>query len=489
MTKCSFAKVNRATSDKSPLIVLADRHWFQLPLLRDLDRRCKGAISQQAKRRRFRGAADQEVSVQTHGAVAPQSVVLIGCEANAAVAQLLGVADRIAAIAAREEVRRVNVVLPDEFPSRSLRTVAEGVALARYRFTAYQSVISAQLPLAVVFAADAPRAAQRDALASAQVRADAVCLARDLVNTPAGELPPYKLGEHAAELADGALTVEVHDADDLAELRMGAILGVGRGSRNPPCLIEMHYEPAAAPPRHLALVGKGITFDSGGLSLKPANAMELMKRDMAGGAAVIATMQAIAQLALPVRVRAYVPAAENMPDGDAIRPGDVLRVCNGKTVEVLNTDAEGRLVLADALSRAVAAEPAAIVDFATLTGAVRIALGRRCAAVMGNQQEFVDRCLRAADAAGEGLWQLPLIEDYRADIRSQVADIKNTGGEGAGTIVAGLFLREFVGRTPWAHIDFSSTVMSDGYPCHPAGPSGYGVRTALELLDDPDLFA
>ena len=208
-----------------------------------------------------------------------------------------------------------------------------------------------------------------------------------------------------------------------------------------------------------------------------------MKRDMAGSATVIATMAAVADLGLPLRVRAYVPSAENMPGGAAVRPGDVVRACNGKTIEILNTDAEGRLVLADAIAHAVADRPAGLLGFATLTGAVRVALGKRYAAIMGNDQQLVDRLLRSAEACGEGLWQLPLVDDYRVDLDSDIADIKNVGAGGAGSIVAALFLREFVGRTPWAHIDFSSTVMSDGYDCHPKGPSGYGVRTALGALE------
>jgi leucyl aminopeptidase len=263
---------------------------------------------------------------------------------------------------------------------------------------------------------------------------------------------------------------------------MGAILGVARGSRNEPRLIEMRYEPAAAPRRHLALVGKGITFDSGGLSIKPATGMESMKRDMAGGAVVVAALQAAAALKLPLRVHGYVACAENMPDGDAIRPGDVLRAFDGKTIEVLNTDAEGRLVLADALGYAARQRPAAMIDFATLTGAVRTALGKRYAAIMGNDTALVGECLAAARTSDEGLWELPLVDEYRSDLDSPIADIKNTGAGHAGTIIGGLFLREFVAGLPWAHIDFSSTVVSDGYAAHAKGPSGYGVRTAIRLL-------
>jgi leucyl aminopeptidase len=264
---------------------------------------------------------------------------------------------------------------------------------------------------------------------------------------------------------------------------MGALLGVARGSAQPPRFIELIYRPGGKPTKRVALAGKGITFDTGGLSLKTANAMESQKRDMAGGATVLAVMSAVRKLAVRAEVRAYVPAAENMPGSKAIKPGDVLTAANGKTIEVLNTDAEGRLVLADALSHAAAAKPDVIIDLATLTAAVRMALGTRYAGIMGTQPDLVRRLIEAANACDEGLWELPLVEEYRPDIGSLVADIKNTGDGSAGTIIGGLFLREFVGDIPWAHIDFSSTVMTDKpRACHPRGASGFGVRTLLRYL-------
>jgi len=484
-TTTSTCALDNALRESAPLVLLLDAGFAADATFRDIDRRCKGILAKEAKRRKFQGKPDQELTVQTHGAIAPPVVVLVGCGPDPRPRQLLALADRIAAVAKRESASRVAVVPPADVSADWLHSVAEGVGLARYRFLEFQSGAKPREALSLRFVTAIPRKVAGAALSEAGLRTGAVFLARDLANTPAGALPPAELATRAASLAGGDLSVKVHEVDELTRLGMGALLAVGQGSRNPPRLIEMIYEPVSAPPGHLALVGKGITFDSGGLSLKPANAMELMKRDMAGGATVIATMHAVAALALPIRVRGYVPAAENMPDGNAIRPGDVVTAFNGKTIEVLNTDAEGRLVLADALSYAVTFGPRAIVDFATLTGAVRVALGRRYAAVMGNDQPLVDDCLRAAAAVGEGLWQLPLVDDYRPDIASQIADIKNTGTEGAGTILAGLFLREFVGDTPWAHIDFSSTVMSEGYPGHPPGPSGFGVRTALALLADP----
>jgi leucyl aminopeptidase len=263
---------------------------------------------------------------------------------------------------------------------------------------------------------------------------------------------------------------------------MGAVLGVAAGSKAAPYFVEMVYRPVNGARRRVALVGKGITFDSGGLSLKTADAMKLQKRDMAGGATVLAVMRALSQLRPSVEVRGYVPVAENMPGGAAMKPGDVLYTHSGKTVEVLNTDAEGRLVLADALSYAASKKPDEIIDFATLTAAVRVALGGRYAAIMGTSASLVSAWITAAADVAENLWELPLVSDYHSDIESRVADLKNVGEGQAGTIIGGLFLREFVGDVPWAHVDFSSTVMSDGYACHPAGASGFGVRTALRYL-------
>jgi leucyl aminopeptidase len=234
--------------------------------------------------------------------------------------------------------------------------------------------------------------------------------------------------------------------------------------------------------RRVALVGKGITFDSGGLSLKTAGSMQTQKRDMAGSAVVLSVMRALPALRLPIEVHAYMPATENMPGGRAIKPGDVVRAFNGKTIEVLNTDAEGRLVLADALSYATTHKPDFMLDFATLTAAVATALGTRCAGIMGTAPDVVRACIDAASQVGERLWELPLIPDYRRELDSAVADLRNIGDGHAGSIMGGLFLREFVGDVPWAHIDFSSTVMTEGHACHPKGATGFGVRTVLQLL-------
>ncbi len=253
-------------------------------------------------------------------------------------------------------------------------------------------------------------------------------------------------------------------------------------AREEPRFITLRYKGKAAR-RRIALVGKGISFDSGGLSLKPAKSMETMKYDMAGGAAVLSATAAAAALALPVDVTAYVPLTENMPGGRAQKPGDVIRFANDKTVEVLNTDAEGRLVLADALVLASRAKPDVIVDLATLTGAVRVALGGAYAAVMGTDQALVDALLGAGIRSGELLWQLPLVREYRDDLKSPIADLRNVGGGDAGTIIAGLFLAEFVDGVPWAHLDIATTAFAEKEAAlGPRGATGYGVRLLVEYL-------
>jgi leucyl aminopeptidase len=277
--------------------------------------------------------------------------------------------------------------------------------------------------------------------------------------------------------------VTVKDEVELAAESFGGIVGVGQGAANPPRLVELRYEPEGARGR-VVLVGKGITFDSGGLSLKSPDGMITMKTDMSGAAAVIAVMSALRELGVQVAVTGYLATAENMPSGMALRPGDVLKMKNGKTVEVLNTDAEGRLVMADALALGATAQPDAIVDVATLTGACVIALGKRYAGLMSNDDDLAAELLEAAGTAGERAWRLPLPEEYRKDLDSDVADLKNVGGRDGGALVAGLFLQEFVDGRPWAHLDIAGPARrdsEDGYLGK--GASGAAVRTLLSWLE------
>jgi leucyl aminopeptidase len=317
------------------------------------------------------------------------------------------------------------------------------------------------------------------------VLVDAACWARDLVNTPAGDLPPAEIAKAAQAMAKRVgLTCKVWNENQLAQGGFGGILGVGKGSVNPPRMIELTYRGAGARTPPIGLSGKGIAFDSGGLSLKDATGMETMKMDMGGAASILATMQAIARLKVKVNVVAAIPCSENMPSGSAQKPGDVITHRGGKTSEVLNTDAEGRLVLADALAYLVEQRPACIVDTATLTGACMIALGTDVAGAMGTSDELAAELIRAGDAAGEPIWQLPLYPAYRKLIDSKVADIKNIGKRYGGAITAAWFLAEFVGDVPWVHLDIAGPAYSEnGHDLGPAGGTGMPVRTLVGFLE------
>ncbi len=360
--------------------------------------------------------------------------------------------------------------------------VTEGAMLSAYRFTKYKNEAKpSKLESLVVVGRGAK--VQTGSDRGARI-AGAVALARDLVNEPAGAMTPSRLADVASEVAEReGLGITVLDEVAIANEGLGGLQGVAQGSDQPPRLVELVYDPPGARST-VALVGKGITFDSGGLSLKTADGMETMKTDMSGAAAVLATMSVLPALGPKVKVIGILPTTENMPSGTAIKPGDVLKIRNGKTVEVLNTDAEGRLVLADGLSLAVEAGVDAIVDLATLTGACMVALGRKIAGLMGNDDAWAEQVREAADRAGEQVWPLPLPDDMRKKIDSEVADIRNTGGDRyGGALTAGLFLKEFVGDVPWAHLDIAGPARSeedDGYT--PRGASGFGVRTLIELL-------
>jgi len=366
-------------------------------------------------------------------------------------------------------------------PALAAQAVAEGALLASYRFTTYKSDPKACRveSLAVVGqGAEADQGIQRG------VRiARAVALARDVVNEPAAAMTPRRLAEIATQVAeDEGLEIEILDEIAIVNEGLGGLAGVALGSDEPARLIRLTYDPPGAV-GSLALVGKGITFDSGGLSIKTAEGMETMKTDKSGAAAVLGAMSALPALGPLVKVVAIIPASENMPGGAAVKPGDVLKIRNGKTVEVLNTDAEGRLVLADGLSLAVEAGVDAILDLATLTGACVVALGRQIAGLMGNDEGWTAQVREASERAGESVWPLPLPDEYRKLIDSDVADVKNIGGRYAGALTAGLFLREFVGDVPWAHLDIAGPARSDddeGYLSK--GGTGFGVRTIVEAV-------
>ncbi len=383
----------------------------------------------------------------------------------------------------------VGLALPAATPEE-VAAVAEGALLGAYSYRAYRVTSVARNKPAVeafTLCTDIARdKAAKAVVARAHTVVEAVHWARDQVNTPPADLPPADFAGNAVETAKAAgVTVEVLDEKALKKAGFGGILGVGQGSSRPPRLVRLSYKGRRGAP-HLALVGKGITFDSGGLSLKPSAAMEWMKSDMGGAAAVIAAITAIARLGLPVNVTAYAPMAENMPSGTAQRPSDVLTIYGGTTVEVLNTDAEGRLVLADGIVRACEDKPDVLVDVATLTGAQLVALGARTSAAMGNDDAVRDAIVAAAKDAGEQMWAMPLPVELRASMESTVADIANMGDKYGGMLVAGLFLKEFVGEgIPWVHLDIAGPAYNDGAPhgYTVKGGTGHAVRTLVRFAE------
>ncbi|NLL89790.1 MAG: leucyl aminopeptidase [Dehalococcoidales bacterium] len=366
------------------------------------------------------------------------------------------------------------------------RAITEGAMLGLYSFRKYftkENDFKEVKKLTLLSTSEDGVAAIKKGSNKGRIIAEAVCLARDMVNEPANYLTPAAMADIAKKIAeDNKLEITVLEREDMQKLGMGALLGVSRGSVQPPKMIIVSYKGRKSNDIDLALVGKGITFDTGGISLKTAAGMEEMKADMSGGAAVLAAIGSIARLKLKINVTVVVPAVENMPDGGAIRPSDILTALTGKTIEIISTDAEGRLILCDALGYINKSKPKAIIDIATLTGACIVALGKQCSGILGNDQSLVDRIIESASEEGEAVWQLPLFEDYRDNIKSSVADIKNGGSGGGGTITAALFLSEFVGDTPWAHMDIAGTNFTDRDRKYLVkGGTGVPVRTLVNL--------
>lgn len=416
--------------------------------------------------------------------------VLSGTVVNAKRIVVVGVGDasesdlRLAAGAASracgKHPERVVVALPGQ-DDTAQAAIAEGVLLGSYTFNAYKSDEEvAGYKGAEWLIAGASEAA----ISRASTIAAAVTGTRDLVNTPPIDMYPAAVANAALELAEGTdVDVKVWDEEQLAKEGFGGILGVGMGSSRLPRLVRMEWNPADAK-GSVALVGKGITFDTGGISLKPAKSMETMKSDMSGAAAVLHLVLAAARAELPIKVTGWLCVAENMPSATAQRPSDVIRIYGGRTVEVLNTDAEGRLVLADGLVRATEENPDVVIDIATLTGAQGVALGTRVSAVMGSDAVRTE-VAQAADAVAEDFWPMPLPQHMRESLDSKIADLQNIGEPAGGMLSAGLFLKEFVGETPWAHLDIARPAFNEGSPWGftPAGATGSSVRTIFRFLE------
>ncbi|MCS7135872.1 MAG: leucyl aminopeptidase [Nitrososphaerota archaeon] len=396
-----------------------------------------------------------------------------------------------AALKAKEiGVRSVAVPIPNlppYTPSEITTSVVEAISLALYRFDRYKSKVEeGKYPELVRLVVDSNVKDACDAAArEAVIVSESVKLARDIANTPSNYIPPKKMAEIATEIGMvSGFSTKVFEMEVLERMGMNGIVSVGKGSSNPPVLIVMKYDGGGDT---YVFVGKGVVFDSGGISIKPSEKMEEMKYDKSGAAAVIALMKAVAELKLPVRLIGIVPVVENLPSGNALKPGDIIKFRNGKTAEIINTDAEGRLILADALAYASEMKPKAIVDLATLTGACVIALGTHASGLLSNNDKLAEALLKAGEKTGERLWRLPLWKEYFEQIKSEVADMKNVGGRPAGAITAAAFLMNFVdSNIPWAHIDIAGTAWTQESSPEksyiPKGATGIGVRLLIEFL-------
>jgi leucyl aminopeptidase len=485
-----------------PIFQVDPDKWRVPARLAPADRALGGALSRVIGSGDFRGRAGEALWLYPESGLAAKRVLLVGLgkESAASGATLRRAAGTATREAARRRCRKLAMALPTQRRARvaeQARGLAEGAVLAGYRFDAWRTrgeddpgEVSS---FAILVDDAAQRRAARASVEQAVLVAECQNLARELSNAPGNALAPADLAHEAGRVAkEVGLRIHVMEVPELKRLKMGGILAVGLGSARPPRLIVLEHRPprrggttrAAKGRGTVCLVGKGITFDSGGISIKPAASMHEMKHDMSGAAAVIGALRAAALLRIPLHVVGVIAAAENLPSGTAYRPGDVVRTMSGRTVEILNTDAEGRVVLADALHYArTTFEPEAMVDLATLTGACVIALGPWASGCLGNDERLVERVRAAGEACGERVWPLPLWSEHREFVRSRVGDLKNSAGREAGAITAGAFLSHFAEGTPWAHLDIAGTAWTDkADACQPPGATGVGVRLLVELL-------
>ncbi len=482
---------------KTPCLVLfAFDGRLRQELFDQLDQLFNGHLTAVLTAKEFQGRSDETLMLHNPTKQGPERILLVGLGKPA---RLTVNGLRQATCAAATELKKkrllrfaldVRCAPSTKIPAATyIQTVAEGLLLANYQYERYLSAKRPDrlqsLEQATLLTTDsATTKVWTAAIATAQAICAGVTFARDLVNAPGNEKSPEFLAFKAVAMAEQhGLKANLLDVHKLRTLGFGALLGVAQGSERPPYLIVLQYQGTDKEKPPVALVGKGVTFDTGGISLKPAEKMDEMKMDMGGAAAVLGTLLSAAQLQLPINLVAVIPAVENMPSGKAIRPGDILTSLSGKTIEVMNTDAEGRLILADALTYVQRFKPRAVIDVATLTGACIIALGHHAAAVLGNDDKLMAGLCKAGERSGERLWQLPLWEEYATQIKSDFADLKNTGGRPAGTITAAAFLQAFAESCRWAHLDIAGMAWEDrGVAGRPRGGTGFGVRILIEYL-------
>jgi leucyl aminopeptidase len=444
-------------------------------------------LTRTCEEEKFNGEIGKSVMVNTLGKIGAQRVLLLGLGKKSKftedVIRKVGI---ITAKRARSFSNNVAFCIPTNGKKGSGSAIVEGVMLGSYEFSKYktngkrgQGINSVRLL--------STKIREREFRAEAEfarIVSESINLARDLINEPPVNMTPTKLADVAREIAKAEkLECRIFDRVDMEKKGMGGLLAVSRGSEEPPKFIHLCYEPKGGAKKTVAIVGKGITFDSGGLCIKPRDNMRTMKGDMSGAACVLGVMKAVRKLNPSVRVHGLISATENMPGARAYKPDDIIRALNGKTIEVIDTDAEGRIVLSDALSYAVELKVDEIVDLATLTGSCIVALGDYTAGVMGNNERLITRIIQAAKLAGEKVWQLPMDDELRKEIESDVADVKNVGSRWGGAITAAMFLEKFVGDTPWVHLDIAGPAfLEKGGDWYPKGGTGFGVRTIIKYL-------
>ena len=460
----------------------------------NIDKALDGAISQLISQGEIKGKLNEVTIVHSLGKLPATRVVVAGLGKQQELTQdrVRGVmaetcrllqqkgVDSMATIAQGAEIADITV-------EGAAQAVTEGALLGVYSFRRHitKEAEHGEIKQLLIVGSDETKLPiLEQGCYKGRVLAEATNLARDMVNEPANYMTPNHMADMAAKLAETyGLELSVLEREQMQELGMGALLGVAQGSRQPPKFIVLHYRGSNTTEIDVALVGKGVTFDSGGISIKPSEKMDEMKGDMAGGAAVMAAISAIAQLKPKINVMAVIPATENLPGDSALKPGDILTAMNGKTIEIISTDAEGRLILADALGYAKKLGAKLVVDVATLTGACRVALGDVCSGAFGNNQELVDKVIAAGTEAGELIWQMPMYEEYKEQNKSEVADIKNIGGKYGGAITAAQFIAEFAGDTPWVHLDIAGTSLSEKERTYRVkGATGVPVRTLVNLV-------
>lgn len=466
-------------------------------IIETLNQAMDNAIANLIENREITGKQGEITLLHTYGGVPSKRLVIVGIgkQDNFNIQTIRRVSGEVARFLRRRRIGEFTMAPPDQEilgfgPKHKAEAMVEGVLLGLYQFTHHKAAdqdIQPMEQLRIWSQRQMDIADIEQGISHGRVLSEAISLCRDLVNEPSNHMTPTQLAIVATEIAqEGSLEISVLDKAQLEELGMGAILGVARGSHEPPKFIILRYwGDRENPDNNIALIGKGITFDSGGISIKPAAGMGAMKGDMAGAAAVLAAIKAISHLDLRLNVTVLAACTENLPGGGAQKPGDVIRAMNNKTIEVENTDAEGRLVLADALSYARHIGITRLVDVATLTGAIRTTLGTAGTGVFGTNQGLVDRIIKASHHTGEKMWQLPLWEEFKVQNASQVADIKNTGGAAAGSATAAWFLAEFAGDTPWIHLDIAGTATSDTTRGERVkGATGTPVRTLVAFIQD-----